>query len=100
MLNISISIWKPFTRGIFRVSPGVDINTLIDKLNDMVDCAFSRFIDDTDLGEVVDMLESRAAIQIKLNETEEQAYQYSWNSEKTNLKSCLCNKITSCKNTG
>lgn len=43
----------------------------------MVDCAFSRFIDDTDLGEVVDMLESRAAIQRKLNEIEEQAYQYS-----------------------
>lgn len=43
----------------------------------MVDCAFSILIDDTDLGEAVDMLESRAAIQRKLDEMEEQAYQYS-----------------------
>lgn len=46
-------------------------NTVINKLNDMMDCAFSRFIDDTDLGEVVDTLVSRAAIQRNLNKMKE-----------------------------
>lgn len=47
------------------------INTVIGKLNYMMDCAFSRFIDDTDLGEVVDTLVSRAAIQRNLNKMKE-----------------------------
>lgn len=70
-------------------------NILIDKLNNTMNCTLTRFTEDTGMEEVVDILQSRAVIQRKLNQMKEYACESSRNSAKVNVKSFILDKVTS-----
>ena len=74
-VNISVSLWKPLTRGIPQRSIlGPIFNIFINDIASGIECTLSKFADNTKLNRAVDLLEGKHAMQWDQDRLEEWMY--------------------------